>query len=379
LNPNYQSHLTITQSILGFAAYARANELNVGIREAQEALTIASTGLISDKEIFRYALKSVFCSSEENVLLFDQLFTDYWGLSKASFTHKITMKNQTNLQKQTQRSLVLMGKGDNKDGKEEEGKNMWGANATEQLRKTDFSKLSEMDSEYLEKLAMQLWKQMSRRLKKRLKNSVTKGRIDIRQTIRNNIGSGGAMLELKFKNKKPAKNRLVILLDVSGSMDKYSFFLLRFILALRSHFQKIEAFLFSTKLIRITEFLKIKNLEHVLTVLSSNTDHWSSGTKIGDCLKTFNDDFCKRALQGRSMTIVLSDGLDTGEPELLAQELKKIKRRTRKLIWLNPLKGMTGYQPLARGMNAALPEIDVFRSAHSLDSILELENFLADV
>jgi uncharacterized protein len=231
----------------------------------------------------------------------------------------------------------------------------------------------------LEKLAMQLWKQMSRRLKKRLKNSVTKGRIDIRQTIRNNIGSGGAMLELKFKNKKPAKNRLVILLDVSGSMDKYSFFLLRFILALRSHFQKIEAFLFSTKLIRITEFLKIKNLEHVLTLLSSNTDNWSSGTKIGDCLKAFNDDFCKRALQGRSMTIVLSDGLDTGEPELLAQELKKIKRRTRKLIWLNPLKGMTGYQPLARGMNAALPEIDVFRSAHSLDSILELENFLADV
>jgi uncharacterized protein len=379
VKPNYQSYETITQSILGFAAYARANELNVGIREAQEALAIASTGLMGDKEVFRYALKSVFCSSEENVILFDQLFTDYWGLPKASFTHKITMKNQTNLQKQTQRSLVLMGKGDNKDGKEEEGKNMSGANATEQLRKTDFSKLSEMDSEYLEKLAMQLWKQMSRRLKKRLKNSVTKGRIDIRQTIRNNIGSGGAMLELKFKNKKPAKNRLVILLDVSGSMDKYSFFLLRFILALRSHFQKIEAFLFSTKLIRITEFLKIKNLEHVLTLLSSNTDNWSSGTKIGDCLKAFNDDFCKRALQGRSMTIVLSDGLDTGEPELLAQELKKIKRRTRKLIWLNPLKGMTGYQPLARGMNAALPEIDVFRSAHSLDSILELENFLADV
>jgi uncharacterized protein len=379
VNPNYQSYETLTQSILGFAEYARANELNVGIREAQEALTIASRGLMSDKEVFRYALKSVFCSSEENVILFDQLFTDYWGLPKASFTHKITMKNQTNLQKQTQRSLVLIGKGDNKDGKEEEGKNMSGANATEQLRKTDFSKLSEMDSEYLEKLAMNLWKQMSRRLKKRLKNSVTKGRIDIRQTIRNNIGSGGAMLELKFKNKKPAKNRLVILLDVSGSMDKYSFFLLRFILALRSHFQKIEAFLFSTKLIRITEFLKIKNLDHILAQLSSNTDHWSSGTKIGDCLKTFNDDYCKKALQGRSMTIVLSDGLDTGEPELLANELSRIKRRTRKLIWLNPLKGMDGYQPLARGMSAALPQIDVFRSAHSLDSILELENFLADV
>ncbi|MEK6780542.1 MAG: VWA domain-containing protein [Bacteroidota bacterium] len=379
MNPNYQSYESITHAILGFAAYARAHELNVGIRETQEALSIAATGLIREQEFFRYALKSVFCNSEENAVLFDQLFADYWGAPKASVTSRITMKNQSNLQKQMQRSLVLLGKGENKDGQEEEGKNVSGANAAEQLRKTDFSKLSEIDSEYLEKLATNLWKQMSRRLKKKLKTSTTKGKIDIRQTIRNNIGSGGAMLELKLKLKKPTRNRLVILLDVSGSMDKYSFFLLRFILALRAHFQKIEAFIFSTKLIRITEFLKIKNLDHVLIQLSTHTDNWSSGTKIGDCLKSFNDDFCKRALQGRSMTIILSDGLDTGEPELLANELHKIKRRTRKLIWLNPLKGMDGYQPLARGMSAALPEIDVFRSAHSLDSILELENYLADV
>jgi uncharacterized protein len=379
VKPNYQSHESITQAILGFAAYARANELNVGIRETQEALAIASKGMINDKEVFRYALKAIFCSSEENTRLFDQLFNDYWGLPKASITSRMTMKNESNLQKQSQRSLVLLGKGKTKEGSEEEGKNVSGANATENLRKTDFSKLSEMDSEYLEKLAMDLWKQMSRRLKKKLKSSSSKGRLDLRQTIRNNIGSGGAMLELKFKNKKPTKNRLVILLDVSGSMDKYSFFLLRFILALRSHFQNIDAFIFSTKLIRITEFLKVKNLENVLALLSSNTDNWSSGTKIGDCLKTFNDTFSKRTLQGRSMAIILSDGLDTGEPELLANELHKIKRRTRKLIWLNPLKGMVGYQPLARGMSAALPEIDVFRSAHNLESILELENYLTDV
>jgi uncharacterized protein with von Willebrand factor type A (vWA) domain len=379
LNRNYQSYESVTQSILGFAAYARSNELNVGVREAQEALAIASTGLIADKEVFRYALKSVFCSSEENTRVFDQLFESYWGQPKAFVKSRITMKNQSIMQKQMQRSLVLMGKGDSREAKEEEAKNVSGANAAEQLRKTDFSKLSQIDSEYLEKLAVNLWKQMSRRLKKKLKRSTTKGRIDIRQTIRNSISSGGAMLELKLKHKKPAKNRLVILLDVSGSMDKYSFFLLRFILALRSHFQKIEAFIFSTKLVRITEFLKTRDLDQVLKILGTNTDNWSSGTKIGDCLKTFNDDFCKRAMQGRSMTIILSDGLDTGEPELLANELSRIKRRTRKLIWLNPLKGMSGYQPLARGMKAALPEIDVFRSAHSLDSILELENYLADV
>lgn len=379
MKPNYQSHENITQAILGFAAYARANELNVGIREAQEALAIASRGLISDKEVFRYAVKSLFCSSEENTVLFDQLFNDYWGLPKASVTSRMTMKNESNLQKQTQRSLVLLGKGDDTGAQEEEGKNVSGANAAEQLRKTDFSRLSTMDSEYLERLAMDLWKQMSRRLKKKLKSSTSKGRLDLRQTIRNSISSGGSMLELEFRNKKPTKNRLIILLDVSGSMDKYSFFLLRFVLALRSHFQNIEAFIFSTKLIRITDFLKVKSLNNVLSLLSTNTDNWSSGTKIGDCLKAFNETYGKRTLQGRSMTIILSDGLDTGEPELLANELHKIRRRTRKLIWLNPLKGMAGYQPLARGMSAALPEIDVFRSAHSLDSILELENYLTNV
>jgi len=379
VNANYQSYETVTQSILGFAAYAREHELQVGVREAQEALTIASLGLMGDKEIFRYALKSVFCSCAENANLFDQLFADYWGLPKASVTSRITMKNQLNAQKQMQRSVVLLGKGENKEGKEEEAKNVSGANAAEQLRKTDFSKLSEMDSEYLEKLATDLWKQMSKRLKKKLKNSTTKGRIDLRQTIRNNIGSGGAMLELKRKYKKPSKNRLIILLDVSGSMDKYSFFLLRFILALRTHFKRIDAYIFSTTLIRITDILHIRELESVLRVLSQHADNWSSGTKIGACLKHFNQQFAKRALSGKNMTIVLSDGLDTGEPEVLATELHKIKLRTRRLIWLNPLKGMPGYQPRTRGMMAALPEIDHFMPAHNVESLLQLETFLSNV
>ena len=379
MNANYQSYETVTQSILGFAVYAREHELQVGVREAQEALTIASLGLMGDKEIFRYALKSVFCSCAENANVFDQLFADYWGLPKASVTSRITMKNQLNAQKQMQRSLVLLGKGENSEGKEEEAKNVSGANAAEQLRKTDFSKLSEMDSEYLEKLATDLWKQMSKRLKKKLKNSTTKGRIDLRQTIRNNIGSGGAMLELKRKYKKPSKNRLIILLDVSGSMDKYSFFLLRFILALRTHFKRIDAYIFSTTLIRITDILHIRELESVLRVLSQHADNWSSGTKIGECLKHFNQQFAKRALSGKNMTIVLSDGLDTGEPEVLATELHKIKRRTRRLIWLNPLKGMPGYQPRTRGMMAALPEIDHFMPAHNVESLLQLETFLSNV
>lgn len=377
--PCYRDYESITQSILGFAEYARANELNVGIREAQEALTLASLGLIEDKTSFRYALKSVFSSSADNAILFDNLFSNFWETPYEYVKSSFDIKSKINVQKPAIRSLVFMGKGDSKEAREEDANEVSGANKIEKLRKTDFSKVTDIDSAFLEKLAMNLWRQMSRRLKQKLKNSNTKGTIDIRQTIRSNISSGGTMLELKLKNKRPDKNRLVVLLDVSGSMDKYSFYLLRFVLALRTCFQNIEAYIFSTKLTRITDYLKIKNLDKALTLLSTGTDNWSSGTRIGACLQAFNELYAKRTLNGRSMTIILSDGLDTGEPELLANELNKIKRRTRKLIWLNPLKGMEGYQPLARGMKAALPEIDVFRSAHSLDSILELEKYLADV
>ena len=113
--------------------------------------------------------------------------------------------------------------------------------------------------------------------------------------------------------------------------------------------------------------------------MSENTDNWSSGTKIGECLLKFNELYAKRILNGKSMTIILSDGLDTGDTNQLAMQLKKIRMRTNRLVWLNPLKGMEGYEPIAKGMKAALPEVDTFRSAHNLDSLLELEKILTSV
>ena len=376
----FRSYHSITESILGFAAFARSLDFNVGVREVQEALTAASTGLIEEKKSFQYTLKAIFCSSAEDIIRFDDIFESYWQTLKDSLKSSIEIKSRLPRAHKEVRSLVFMGKGQAGENKpEEDTKNVSGANTQEKLRKTDFSRVSDIDSAHLEKLAMDLWRQMGKRLRRKLKNSTTQGTLDIRQTIRNNISNGGSMLELSFKDKKPERYRLVILLDVSGSMDKYSFYLLRFILALREHFQNIEAFIFSTRLVRITDFLRIKNLDSVLSYLSAGTEHWSSGTKIGACLQEFNTSFAKRVLNGRTMTLVLSDGLDTGEPDLLARELSKIKRRSRRLVWLNPLKGTEGYQPLARGMQAALPEIDVFKSAHSLESILELERYLADV
>ncbi|MEL7004141.1 MAG: VWA domain-containing protein, partial [Bacteroidota bacterium] len=287
-------------------------------------------------------------------------------------------KNKTTLAKQSKASLVMMGFGDTQVKEEEEARNVSGANKQEALRKTDFSKINAIDSQLLDELADKLLQQMNHRLKRRMKSS-KQGKIDIRHTIRKNIHSGGTFFNLERKNRRVEKYKLIVLLDVSGSMDKYSFFLLKFIWSLKSNFKDIEAFIFSTKLVRITDYLDKSQLEHTLHLMGQNTDNWSSGTNIGACLFDFNEQYARRALNGKSMTIILSDGLDTGEPEVLSEQLHKIKMRTNKLVWLNPLKGMEGYQPLAKGMKAALPEINTFESAHNLDSLLKLEKILAYV
>lgn len=375
--PHYTDHTTFMEALLGFGQFAREYELNVGIRENQEALLTTLTGLWGADEAFRYALKSLFCKSPDEYPLFEELFRHYWQKEEPTARGKTTFKNQSNLQKRSKASVVMMGVGGEPAAQEEEASNTSGANAEEALRKTDFAKVSQINSALLESLAEQLWRQMSLRLKRKTKLG-RKGRIHLQQTIRKNISSGGSMLKLIHRKKHLHKYRLVVLLDVSGSMDKYSFFLLKFIHTLRTNFENVEAFIFSTSLIRITDWLNKKDLDATLQLLGLHANNWSSGTKIGLCLKTFNDHHAKRVLNGRTLTILLSDGLDTGTPEMLQEQLEKMKLRTKKLVWLNPLKGMEGYEPIQRGMQAALPSLHHFGSAHSIDSLLALENLLID-
>lgn len=369
---------SLADAIIAFGQEARDMGLNTGIQETLDSLKAASCGIVEDKKHFRYALKSIYCCAEEDAEIFDAIFDAFWNKRKSLIESRVNYKNRSNLQRQEAPSLVMVGQGK----QEEEGtdsKNVSGANEVARLRKTDFSRLSEMDSKWMEEIAQKLWEQMSQRLKRKLKASPQSGQLDLKRTIRASLPYGGDPIKLQFKNRKPRKPRLITLLDVSGSMDKYSFFLLRFLFALRGCFEKLETFIFSTQLLRITDQLNEKNMDYTLALLSAQANHWSGGTRIGACFKDFNEQHAKRLLNGESTVIILSDGLDTGDPDELAYEMKKIKLRTRQLIWLNPLKGMQGYEPVQKGMRAALPEVDEFRSAHNLDSILELEKLLMNV
>ncbi|HXG02973.1 MAG TPA: VWA domain-containing protein, partial [Candidatus Binatia bacterium] len=178
------------------------------------------------------------------------------------------------------------------------------------------------------------------------------------------------LIELKYRRRKRRKVKLVVLCDVSGSMDLYTRFLLQFLFALQNVFGRVETFTFSTRLTRVTEYLRGRSYRQVLRRLADVRD-WSGGTRIGESLARFNRDWGHR-VDRRTIVIVLSDGWDTGEPEVLAAELLRIKRRAGRLIWLNPLLGNPTYEPLTRGMAAALPLLDDFAPAHNLAALREL-------
>lgn len=375
--PHYTEHNNFTEAFIGFSEFGRAHNLQIGIHETKESMITATKGLWGEGPYFKYALQSLYCTTPEEELIFEDIYDTYWERKKLTVKSKVTYKNRSNIAKQSKASLVMLGEGSAEEDEENNARNTSGASTDDALRKTDFSNVEQIDNQRLEQLADELWKQMSLRLKRRTKLG-KKGRVDIKNTIRKNMGRGGNMFDLIKKKKQIQKYKLVVLLDVSGSMDKYSFYLLRFIFSLRSHFQNVEAFTFSTRLIRITEYLDRKNIQESLAILKYQSDNWSSGTKIGASLKKFNDLFAKRILNGRTLTILLSDGLETGDTELLKQEIEKIKLRTKKLVWLNPLKGMQGYEPIQRGMKVALPSIDHFGAGHNINSLLALESILID-
>jgi uncharacterized protein with von Willebrand factor type A (vWA) domain len=257
-----------------------------------------------------------------------------------------------------------------------EGKAVTGATAVERLRRVDFSQIPQSDLPELERLAMKLLRRMALRLSRRLRAMQRRGPVDLRRTIRRNISRGGDPISLSHKGRRHARARLVILLDVSGSMNAYSLFLTRFAYALVKQFRRVNTFLFSTQLQEVTAVLRSGTLAQALAALSQETTGWSGGTKIGESLRDFNQRPARKLLSRDTLVLILSDGWDTGEPEVIAHELSAIRRRSRQIVWLNPLLGMEDYQPLTRGMSAALPYIDVFAAAHNLESLLALEHLL---
>jgi len=188
---------------------------------------------------------------------------------------------------------------------------------------------------------------------------------------------GGTIVELARKRRKIRKPRLVLICDVSRSMDTYSRFLLQFIHAIQNTIGKVESFVFSTTLTRVTPYFKGEEITDALDRIARDVHDWSGGTRIGHSLQTFNEKWARKLLNRHTIVLILSDGLDTGDAEVLRAAMEELDARAGKVIWLNPLLGSKDYRPLARGMSTALEHVDVFAPAHNLASLAELGKHLS--
>ena len=203
-------------------------------------------------------------------------------------------------------------------------------------------------------------------------------RPDIRRTVQASLRAGGEPIERHFSARTPRLRRLVLLLDVSGSMEPYARALLRFVHAAVAGRQKVEAFALGTRLTRITRELTSRDPDVALQAAGLRVTDWSGGTRLGSGLRQFNDEWGVRGLARNSIVVILSDGWDRGEPDELAAQMQRLQRVTHRLIWVNPLKVTPGYAPLARGMAAALPYVDRFVEGHSLVAMEELASVIAE-
>jgi uncharacterized protein len=197
--------------------------------------------------------------------------------------------------------------------------------------------------------------------------------------LRGSLRHGGIPLELRRQKRKIRTRPLVVICDISGSMDRYARLLLRFVHALGQGLENTEVFVFGTRLTRITRELRKRDVDTALTQVVGSVEDWSGGTRIGEAIKAFNYQWARRVLRSGATVVVISDGWDRGDPELLGREMARLQRSCRRLIWLNPLLGAPGYQPLTQGMRAAMPYIDEFLPIHNLQSLEALADLLSQV
>lgn len=247
--------------------------------------------------------------------------------------------------------------------------------AAERLSERSFERMDERELRRVDRALDRILLRLSTRRSRRYRPHKRTGRPDLRRSFRDVVTHDGEILRLARRVRRLERPRVVLLCDVSGSMERFSRFLLRFLLAAGRE-RDVESFAFSTRLTRLTPWLSVSRVDEALASVGARVHDWSGGTRIGECLDRFVRDYGRSLLGRKTVVVVLSDGLDRGDIELLARAMEAIRRRSRKVIWLNPLLAGSEYQPVARGMRAALPHVDVFAPGHNLESLLELERHI---
>jgi uncharacterized protein len=369
-------------NLLAFGRALKQLGVKVGLSQVIDASRSLGFVDIAGKADFRTLLRSNLVSQKEDFPVFDVLFDCFW---REQSYERVPMD-----------TLEIEGtptESEAQDGGDEEGLEEANAEASaeenvplenldefslptyspqELLNRKDFSEMGIEESRAIARaillIATKIATQISRRKKLGRKGNL----VDPRWTMRKNMKYGGEIIDLVHRKRRIKKTRVVLLCDVSGSMDCYSRFLIQFMYGLQNELWGVETFVFSTSLSRITHLIRTKDIVNALEKISGSILGWSGGTNIGRSLHTFNRNFAPSMVTHRTVVVIISDGWDRGDVSLLEREMQDLKRRCKKIIWLNPLLASENYEPLCKGMQAALPYLDLFLSVHNVNSLITL-------
>lgn len=363
---------SLSANIIQFCRFLRLKNFTIGIEE--EALTLQGLQYINytNPTIFRLALRTTLCRSKSNADEFDGLFDEYWKeVEKAidSKSKEDSSKKLTTVPQPIQfKSLKAWLHGHRNDDIEETAT----YSIRENLSQKDFSAIPGEEVDELMQTIRSLSKRLAAKASRRYKFSYQVNKPDLRQTLRKNLRRGGELLELVYRRPKRNRVKLVLLCDVSKSMELYTAFFIQFMYAFQQVYGPMETFTFGTSLKRVTHQLKEKNFREALQLLGAENNNWEGGTHIGESLDNFVKLYSKKMLDPKTIVIILSDGWDNGNMEILKSSMAIIRARSKKIIWLNPLAGFASYHPDTAGMQTAMPFIDVFAPAHNADSLRQL-------
>lgn len=374
----------MTSFAVRFCRALRERGLLATPAESIDALRILSAVDLGDRDDVYFGLRALLPSRREDLAIFDELFEKWWRLERGGAVREGTestrrnpaVHSPTDEPRETRGAEFLTRWASSSDETDDEDAlSMATPSVNESRGGADFSTHAGSELGAIEAVAVDIARRLRARPGRRWKLTRRGERIDLRRLVRLSLKTGGDPIELAYRTRKLRRTKLVVLCDVSGSMDLYSRFLLQFLFALQHAFARVETFAFSTRLVHITESLRRESYRSALDALAT-LPGWSGGTKIGESLDRFLADW-PRLLDRRTIVIVLSDGWDTGDPELLSESLKAMRRRAGRIVWLNPLLGSPSYQPLTRGMQAALPHVDVFAPVHDVASLEALARHLS--
>ena len=377
----------ILHSLTLFGEMLRRVGLEVGSGNMLDLVRATDHISIGKRGEFFQAARSILVHRKQDLPIFDEAFQVFWR--KPSDRTTTMDLRSLGEQKRFKKPQVSTGRDDEPEGAgtmegdpdDDSVQNVDLSrtySAVEVFRQKDFSEFTSLEMADARQMMASLTWDLGQRRTRRLAPGKS-GPLDLRRTMRRSLKYGGEFLDLAYKSRKDKPRSLVLLCDVSGSMERYTRMLLQFIHTLAGGFRQTEAFLFATRLTRITRNLKYRSIDQAIDEVSKTVPDWAGGTRIGDAVKTFNYQWLRRVLRGQSVVLIISDGWDRGDPELLARETSRLQRSCHRLVWLNPLLGSPSYQPLTQGMKAALPYIDDFLPVHNLNSLESLAQHLSNL